>query len=441
MRDNDHIKMIGAGLAGPLMASYLSGHGHSVEIHEKREDIRTVEQSAGRSINLALSKRGIDALKDVGVFDVISPMMLPMVGRMIHDIDGSVHLQKYGQKASEVIYSISRAFLNKTLMDHAENTGNVNIIFDHSLLGVDLDSSELVFNDKRESFDRLFGSDGSASVVRDAMDKLSSINFRRKPLGHGYKELTIPPDAKGDHRMDPKALHIWPRGDFMLIALPNMDHSFTCTLFFPLDGEVSFSTMGSREKISELFNSYFPDTIELIPDLINEFQSNPIGKLATVYCDKWHYKDKTMIFGDAAHAVVPFFGQGMNASFQDCSVINELIIRYNGEWSEVHSEFSNQQVPNGHAIADMALENYIEMRDSVNEPLYQRRRELEFELEEKFNDRFIPRYSMVSFHNMPYSKVYERGAVQSNLINGYLSGELSKEKLHESVLNGLSPIR
>ena len=441
MNSKDHITMVGAGLAGPLMASYLSKHGYTVEIHEKRKDMRLFDQSAGRSINLALSRRGMDALRDVGVLDTISPMTLPMEGRMIHEVDGSTHLQKYGQKSNEVIYSISRAFLNKTLMDHAEATGNVNIVFDHPIQGVDLDRSEVIFEDNRITYDRLFGSDGSSSQIRDSMDKLSSINFRKDPLDHGYKELTIPPDDEGCYRMDPKALHIWPRGEFMLIALPNMDRSFTCTLFFPLNGEVSFSTMDSSDRIFEFFSTYFPDTIELIPDLMDEYQCNPIGKLATIYCDKWHYKDKVLLFGDAAHAVVPFFGQGMNASFQDCTVINELIVRFNGDWGEIFSEFSKIQVPNGHAIANMALENYIEMRDSVNDPLYKKRRELEFELEEKFSDRFIPRYSMVSFHDIPYSKVYERGLMQLNLVNEYLSGGISKETLHDRVLDEIPPLK
>ena len=432
--------MVGAGLAGPVMASYLLEHGFSIEMHEKRKDMRLVEQSAGRSINLALSKRGINALEDIGIIEKIRPMMLPMVGRMIHDRDGNIHLQKYGQKSSEVIYSISRAFLNKTLMGHAENKGNVDISFDHALKKVDLQNSKLHFNDGTIGFDRLLGSDGSTSEIRKAIDQFSSINYRKEPLGHGYKELTILPDSTGDFRMDSNALHIWPRGEFMLIALPNIDKSFTCTLFFPLEGEVSFSTLKSEEEIKEFFDSYFPDTADLIPDLVQEYSDNPIGKLSTVYCDRFHFKDRALIFGDAAHAIVPFFGQGMNASFQDCTVINDLIIRYNGDWRNIFSEFSRTHVPNGHAIADMALENYIEMRDSVNDPLFMKRREIEFELEEKFSDHFIPRYSMVSFHDLPYSKVYERGTIQLNLINGYLSREFSKEKLYERVLNDLSPI-
>ena len=436
----EHITMIGAGLAGPVMASYLAELGYSIEIHEKRHDMRLVEQSAGRSINLALSKRGINALKDIGVFEKIKPMMMPMVGRMIHESDGNIHLQKYGQKSSEVIYSISRAFLNKTLMDHAETKGEVDITFSHPVEKVDLQNSKIKFNDGFLSFSRLLGSDGSSSAIRDAINQISSINFRKVPLDHGYKELTIPPDSSGNFRMDSNALHIWPRGGFMLIALPNMDKSFTCTLFFPLDGKVSFSSLKSYEDIKIFFDSYFPDTVDLMPDLIDEYNSNPIGKLATVYCDRFHFADKALIFGDAAHAIVPFFGQGMNASFQDCTVIDSLIKRYNGSWNDVFSEFSNIHVPNGHAIANMALENYIEMRDSVNNPIFKKRREIEFQLEKKFSNRFIPRYSMVSFHDLPYSKVYMRGETQLKLIDGYLSKRLSRDQLYESIMNDLSPI-
>ena len=435
------LTMIGAGLAGPLMASYLSERGYSVDIFERRLDMRCVNQSAGRSINLALSKRGIKALKEIGVYKLIKPMMLPMVGRMIHDNHGNTHLQKYGQKKSEVIYSISRAFLNKTIMDYAESKDDVKITFEHPLIGVDLNQNKLIFQDKIKKFERLFGSDGSSSKIRDSINKVQPIGYRNLPLDHGYKELTIPPDAEGNYRMDSKSLHIWPRGDFMLIALPNIDKSFTCTLFFPLNGKLSFSSINSGEKIIKFFSSYFPDTVELIPDLKEEYVNNPVGKLSTIYCNRWHFEDKALIFGDAAHAIVPFFGQGMNASFQDCSIINEFIIKYDGNWDKIFSRFSDVQVPNGHAIADMAIENYIEMRDSVNDPMFIKRRELEFELESRFTERFVPRYSMVSFTTIPYSEVYRRGLLQLGLIDNYIAGKISKSVLYEQIKNQLDPIR
>ena len=442
MVDKEHISLIGAGLAGPVMAQYLSDHGYRVDIYERRPDMRVIQQSAGRSINLALSKRGIEALKDIGIFREIQSQLLPMKGRMIHDLDGKTHLQSYGQTEDEVIYSVSRGYLNMSLMDHIEESGNVKIYFDHTLKNIDLNNSELIFkNNKRVSFNRVMGSDGSSSCIRNCINERSSINFQKKPLGHGYKELSIPATADGDFKMDPEALHIWPRGDFMLIALPNMDRSFTCTLFFPMDGNTSFSSITSDDQIYDLFNSYFSDTIDLIPDLVEEYQQNPVGSLAKVYCDKWYYQDKLVIFGDAAHAIVPFFGQGMNASFQDCTVINNLIEEFHGDWGMIFSEFSKNHVPNGHAIADMALENYLEMRDSVNDPVYKNRRELEFSLETQFRDRFIPRYSMVSFHTMPYTEVYKRGLLQLKMMDDYLSGDITESKLYENILSQLTPIQ
>ena len=227
----------------------------------------------------------------------------------------------------------------------------------------------------------------------------------------------------------------------MLIALPNIDKSFTCTLFFPLNGKLSFSSIKSGKKIMKFFSSYFPDTVELIPDLEEEYVNNPVGKLSTIYCNRWHFKDKALIFGDAAHAIVPFFGQGMNASFQDCTIINKFIIKYDGNWDKIFSRFSDVQVPNGHAIADMAIENYIEMRDSVNNPMFIKRRELEFELESRFTERFVPRYSMVSFTTIPYSEVYRRGLLQLGLIDNYIAGKISKSVLYEQIKNQLDPIR
>ncbi len=424
------------------MASYLSQRGYEVNIYEKRQDMRIHEQSAGRSINLALSKRGIDSLKDIGLYDKVRSKMLPMAGRMIHDIDGKQHMQRYGQKNNEVIYSISRSFLNKVLIDHAESKPNVQIFFNQKLIEVELNKSKLIFNEERKivPFEILFGSDGSASPVRNSMEEISSINFRKIPLDHGYKEINMPPDLAGNYRMDPNALHIWPRGNFMLIALPNTDHSFTCTLFFPMLGELSFSSIDSENKIIEFFKMQFPDIIEMLPNLVEDYKNNPTGKLATVYCDKWNYKGKALIFGDAAHAIVPFFGQGMNASFQDCKVIDQMIEKYEGDWNEVFSNFTKNHKPNGHAIANMALENYIEMRDLVNDEGYIKKRELELKLELEFPNRFLPRYSMVSFHSLPYSEVYKRGEIQSKLMDEFLAGKINQQELKGKILKKLEPI-
>lgn len=438
--NKEKITLIGAGLAGPLMATYLANRGYSVDIFERRSDMRKSELSAGRSINLALSARGIHALKDVGIYDKIELIAIPMKGRMIHDLDGTTQLQPYGQGENEVIYSVSRAQLNMDLMTLAENTGLVDIHFEHKLDFADLDNNELTFGDKRVFFDKVLGCDGSSSALRKAIHKKPNAEYVKKPLGHGYKELTIPPSDSGDFRIEKFALHIWPRGEFMLIALPNMDGSFTCTLFFPMTGPTSFETVKNENEIMSLFQNHFPDAFELMPTLCEDFQNNPTGNLATVYCNPWHYKDKAVLLGDAAHAVVPFFGQGMNASFQDCSVLNNLIGKYSGDWDKIFENFSIFHVKNGHAIAEMAIENYIEMRDSVNDPNYKKRRQLEFDLEQKFPDRFIPRYSMVSFHQIPYSEVYNRGEIQLELMNKFLTGEITESNLHTTILNKLHPI-
>ena len=438
---NEKITLIGAGLAGPLMATYLAQHGYSVAIYESRPDMRKVDLSAGRSINLALSIRGINALKEVGVFGRIEPITIPMKGRMIHDLDGNIYLQPYGQKEDEVIYSVSRAQLNMDLITHAQETGKVDIHFEHTLNSADLQTNELEFGNKKVFFDKVIGCDGSSSALRQAIIEKSNANYEKKPLGHGYKELTIPPSASGDFQIETHALHIWPRGEYMLIALPNMDRSFTCTLFFPMTGLTSFATVQEEGEIIRLFQNQFPDAYDLMPTLVKDFQTNPTGHLGTVYCDPWHYEDKAILLGDAAHAVVPFFGQGMNASFQDCSVLNKLIVKYGGNWKDVFNYFTKSHVMNGHAIADMAIENYIEMRDLVNDPIYKKRRELELLLEDKFTERFIPRYSMVSFHQIPYAEVYRRGEIQFKLMNQYLSNELTETQLHEHIKKQLTPIR
>ena len=314
---NNQITLIGAGLAGPLMASFLAKQGFSVEIYERRSDMRKVKMSSGRSINLALSARGIGALKEVGVFNNIKPFIIPMSGRMIHDKSGLTNFQPYGQKKNEVIYSISRSILNMELMSLAENMKGVSISFNHKLSNVNLDKNELEFGKKKVSFNKVFGCDGAGSILRDSIVNKTKANFIQKPLGHGYKELNIPPSKYNKYQINSDALHIWPRGQFMMIALPNLDKSFTVTLFMPLKGTISFDTIKTTKHIESFFSTYFMDAIELMPNLIEDFKNNPVGSLTTSYCDQWHYGDNAVIFGDAAHAIVPFFGQGMNASFQD----------------------------------------------------------------------------------------------------------------------------
>ena len=437
--------MIGAGLAGPLLATYLAKRGYSVEIFERRPDMRKESISAGRSINLALSIRGNHALKEVGLYDKIKPNTIPMKGRMIHDLNGNTHLQPYGQKENEVIFSVSRAQLNMDLMTLAEETGKVTIRFNHQLLSADLEQNKLLFqlsNSLEEielPFNRVIGCDGSASILRKSIVEKANIQYVKKPLGHGYKELTIPPLKSGKFRIEPNALHIWPRGNHMLIALPNNDCSFTCTLFFPMTGTKSFETVKTEKDILDLFQSQFHDAIKLIPNLVEDFQKNSTGDLASVYCKPWHLGDKALLIGDAAHAVVPFFGQGMNASFQDCSTLAKLMGQNKNDWKTIFNTFSSVQVENGHAIADMAIENYLEMRDHVNDTEYKKRRNVELKLERMFPGQFIPRYSMVSFHQIPYAEVYQRGGKQSKIIRDVLKADPSGQSIDKDMVEKMMP--
>jgi len=432
--------LIGAGLTGPLLATYLAQRGYSVEIFERRPDMRKESISAGRSINLALSIRGNRALQEVGLYDKIKPNTIPMKGRMIHGLNGGTNLQPYGQKENEVIFSVSRAHLNMELMTLAEKTGNVTIRFNHQLLSADLEQNKLLFQlfDSLEeiewSFNRVIGCDGSASILRKSIVEKADIQYVKKPLGHGYKELTIPPMKSGEFQIEPNALHIWPRGNHMLIALPNNDCSFTCTLFFPIIGKTSFETVKTEKDILDLFQSQFPDAIKLMPNLVEDFQKNPTGDLASVYCKPWHFGDKALLIGDAAHAVVPFFGQGMNASFQDCSALAKLMDQNENDWKTIFNAFSSSQVENGHAIADMAIENYLEMRDHVNDPEYKKRRNVELKLELMFPGQFIPRYSMVSFHQIPYAEVYQRGEKQLKIIGDVLKADPSGQSIDKALV-------
>ena len=437
---NFDITIIGAGLSGPLMASYLSEKGYSVDLYESRVDMRKNIDKSGRSINLALSARGIKALKDINLFNSIKKNLIPMKGRMIHSLDGKRSLQLYGKNQNEVIYSISRSFLNISLLNHVEDKKNITMSFDHKLTDVDFEKKKINFGKKKINFNRIIGADGFNSMLRNCILKKTDLKFRSEQLGHGYKELTIPVSESGNYLMEPDSLHIWPRGKFMLIALPNTDKTFTCTLFAPLKGSNSFEKINTSKEISNFFKTEFPDTVALMPNLIKDFISNPVGKLSSIYCEKWNYKDLAIIMGDAAHAIVPFFGQGMNASFQDCTVINNLIDENSSDLSSAFKAFGTEHVPNGHAIADMALENYVEMRDSVNNIEYKKYRELELFLENKFPNRFIPRYSMVSFNEIPYSEVYRRGEIQSGIIKDFLSGKISKTIRDEEILNKLNPL-
>jgi len=422
------ITLIGAGLAGSLLSIYLAKRGHSVEVYERRPDMRHGGTGAGRSINLAISTRGLNALSCVGMEQRILDLAIPMRGRLLHAHDGSLSLQPYSQNKSEVINSVSRGELNKQLLDEAEQRYGVTFHFDQKCVGVNFKNRLVHFEGIGEETHTLYaphpviGTDGSASAIRSGMLHRSRFNFSQDYLKHGYKELTIPPDPEGRFRLDKNALHIWPRHTFMLIALPNLDGSFTCTLFLPFEGEPSFATLRTESDVLRLFRNEFPDATEMMPGLVEDFFANPTGSLVTVKCYPWSVSSQACLLGDAAHAVVPFFGQGMNCAFEDCIVLDQCIEEHEGDWAQIFAAFEQTRKPDADAIADMALENYFEMRDHVADPHFRLRKEVEFELEKRYPDKFVPRYCMVTFRLMPYSVARSRGQLQETLLQKLCTG-------------------
>jgi len=442
------VTIIGAGLSGSLLAIYLAKRGIKADVYESRGDMRNVEMLAGRSINLALSNRGIAALKEIGLDEYMLAEAVPMLGRMIHAVDGQTKLLPYSGREGEYINSVSRSGLNVALMDEAEKYTGVRFYFNEKCAGFDCKSGEVLLENtetgerKTVKGDTLIATDGAGSTVRNAMfTGVSRFNFSQEFLEHGYKELHIPPkvqnrlrqradfnaenyppanadgsDQKGDFVIEKNALHIWARRSFLMIALPNFDGSFTCTLFLAHTGENSFEQLTDEESLLGFFQTNFADAIPLMPTLVEDFFTNPIGNLGTIKCFPWNVGGKSLLLGDSAHAVVPFYGQGMNCSFEDCRVLNQLIETHGANWEMVFTEYGKQRKENTDAIAEMALENFYEMRDSVADPIFVRKRELETKLEHTFPGYFS-KYSMVTFReDLPYSVAKRRGNAQDKLL-------------------------
>ncbi len=427
---SETITLIGAGLNGPLLGLELVKRGFQVEIYERRPDMRRVRMSAGRSINLALSARGIYALTQAGLWLDMQQITMPMKGRMIHSVASEITFQPYGRNDSDFINSISRSDLNIALLNAAEAHG-VRIHFHKRCVGIDTKRETIHLVDEMTGEQQsvaakiVIGSDGSASAIRGEMLKRSRFDFCQEYLDYGYKELTIPADPDGKHALKTNALHIWPRGNYMLIALPNVDGTFGCILFLPFEGKDSFEQLGERESVFEFFESRFPDASALIPDLVDNFFSNRIGSMVTIKCSPWHAEGKALLLGDAAHAIVPFFGQGINCGFEDCTVLLQLLDRHGADWDKVFREFQRARKENTDAIADLAIENFIEMRDRVSDPRFLFRKKVEFALQERFPDRFVPKYSMVTFLRVPYSAALKRGQTQDNILTT-LCGQIKR---------------
>lgn len=415
------ITLVGAGLTGPLLGISLAQRGFRVQIYERRADPRRVRGSAGRSINLAISTRGIHALREAGRWDEMRRIIVPMKGRMMHSLRGELTFQPYGKNDTEVINSISRADLNVALMNAAEACG-VTIHFGERCTGFDATTGEVRFRNEGTGGEITVGSavvigtDGSGSAIRREMQKLGGFDLSQESLDYGYKELTIPAGPGGRHLLESNALHIWPRGSYMLIALPNIDGTFACILFLPFEGRDSFRALDTDEGAAAFFQDKFPDAVPLMPQLKENYSSNPTGSMVTIKCSPWQVNGKAMLLGDAAHAIVPFFGQGMNCAFEDCTLFLELLDRHGPDWPKLFAEFEGTRKIDTDAIADLALENFVEMRDRVADPGFLFRKKVELALEARYPRLFVPKYAMVTFHRLPYSVALSRGKMQDRLL-------------------------
>lgn len=437
--------ILGAGLVGSLLSVFLSKRGYKVTIYERRPDMRKEDVGGGRSINLALSDRGWHALRKAGIEDVVRKVAIPMHGRFIHNLDGTTAFQPYG-KEGQAIYSVSRAELNMVMMSEAEKYG-ANIQFNSRCTGVNLDKNEILLETadgaRSISADLIFGADGAFSAARLSLQLTDRYNYSQHYLEHGYKELCIEAAPDGSHVLEKNALHIWPRGGFMLIALPNMDGSFTCTLFFAHEGENSFAALNTESKAEDFFRKTFPDAFPLMHNLKHDFFHNPTGSLVTVKCFPWSWKNRAVLIGDAAHAIVPFYGQGMNCGFEDCRILDGLIEKHSNDWNKIVPEYEMLRKPAGDAIAELAVQNFIEMRDLVGDKNFLLRKKIEAQFSQKHPDKWIPLYSMVTFSDMPYNEALHEGKKQDRIMakimeRKNIESEWGSREVEEQILDIVS---
>ncbi len=426
-----NILIIGAGLCGSLLALRLGQRGYNVSVYEMRPDLRKTDISAGRSINLAFSDRGNKAMKLVGIEEKVKKLCIPMNGRMLHDREGNTFLSNYSGREYEYINSISRQDLNALLLDEAEKHENVNLYFNKKCKSVDFEKTTALFQDYKtkdefiEDADCIIATDGAGSALRKSyyLGKKFLFSFSQDYLTHGYKELSILPAKDGDYKTYKNALHIWPRGDFMVIALPNLDGSFTVTLFLSFsEGEYNFDNLTTPERVNEFFKKEFPDALELMPNLVEEFFENPTSPLGTVKCSPWNYKGNTLLMGDSAHAIVPFYGQGMNASFEDVVEFDKVLDQNLKNWEAIFKTYQKNRKPDTDAIADLAIDNFHEMKDHVGQSIFQEKRKIEMALEKEFPNEYSSKYSLVTFNeDIGYREAMLRGRAQDKAILNMLS--------------------
>lgn len=430
MQTPKKIAIVGSGLVGTLLGIYLKRRGHTVHIFDRSPDIRKINFS-GRSINLVLSDRGIKTLKNVGLEDEILGIGIPVEKRAIHTGTDRVTNQFYGLDG-EVIYSISRGLLNKKMVDLAEQAG-VEFFFESKIWDVTLTDATLHMGEEERGewtelkYDLVFGADGAFSRIRHRMQRQSMFNYSQEFLNIGYKELNIPANSDGSHKLDKKSLHIWPRGNFMLMALANLDGSFTCTLFMPHDGENSFESLKTKEQLVGFFAQHFPDTKEVIPNLVEDFFKNPTSYLVTMKCFPWTYSDKVALIGDACHAIVPFYGHGMNAGFEDITVLEEMMEKYGDDWANLLNEYENSRKPNADAIAELSYRNFMEMSAKTADTRFLLQKKIEKWFSEKHPDKWIPLYSRVTFSHQPYSEALAEGDKQNKIMEEILNMESIEE--------------
>jgi kynurenine 3-monooxygenase len=419
MQTPQKIAIVGSGLVGTLLAIYLKRQGHTVHVYDRSPDIRTV-QFSGRSINLVMSTRGWKAMEDVGLDNEIRKIGIPVDKRAIHLKDGQLNYQYYG-KDGEAIFSLSRGVLNRRMIDLAEAEG-VSFYFNHKIWDVTLADATLHMGESERGewselkYDKVFGADGAFSRIRHRMQRQSMFDYSQEFMKIGYKELHIPANPDGTHKVDKNSLHIWPRGNFMLMALPNLDGSFTCTLFMPFEGENSFNQLKDEAILVNFFANYFPDTKEVIPDLVEDFFKNPTSYLVMMKCFPWTYEDKIALIGDASHAIVPFYGQGMNAGFEDITILSEMISKYGDDWKAIFSEYEKSRKPDADAIAELSLRNFIEMSTKTADSNFLLQKKIEKWFSDKHPDKWMPLYSRVTFSLHSYSEALAIGDLQNQIM-------------------------